>query len=193
MSETKQKSPMERLDMLVESMRIVSDQSALHHLALAATVAIRDELVALGKDRDDLQRQLGQIRQPDPLPATPAPSDPWGGRKPVVSPWETLAFGIGNDHGEAPYVGSWWVVAVYDRLSERDSITIARWGLDPMASPQWLLPYAMGPNDRTSQQPGGQPHGRLMPLGPQQRLWKVLARLPSAFIDTADLCWSGRF
>lgn len=61
MSKSEPRSPMERLDMLVESLRTVSDQSAVHHLALAAFVAIRDELVALAKDRDDMQRQLGQV------------------------------------------------------------------------------------------------------------------------------------
>ncbi len=75
MSKTETKSPVERLDMLVESMRIVSPVTSPMQLMLAATVAIRDELVALGKDRDDLQRQIGQIRQPDPRPAnSPAAS-----------------------------------------------------------------------------------------------------------------------
>lgn len=71
MSKTETKSPVERLDMLVESMRIVSSPHPAMQLMLAATVAIRDELVALGKDRDDLQRQIGQIRQPDPRPTPP--------------------------------------------------------------------------------------------------------------------------
>lgn len=195
------RSPIERLNMMIESMRVASSGSAAQNLALAATVAIRDELVALARDRDDLQKQLAQIPQPPTAETTltpeapvqpwpPAPHDPWGGRVEVGSPWDAMPFTVVGDE-IAQYSGLWWLVSVYDVTSERDSITVARWCQDPpWAEPQWLLPYALGPRDRPSRQPGSRPHGRLMRLGPHQRLWKVLARLPNAFCAVADQCWS---